>query len=246
MFSSNDLKLLIEKRYDSTEWAVICEVADQTGGANRRADAMAFNLWPSRGLEIHGFEIKVSRSDWLSELKNPEKSQALQKFCNYWWIVTPQGIIKDDEMPVTWGHLEANDSGLRQKIKAPKLEPVPLNKPFMASLLRCVTTQTEKNPEWFENKLEKLIEERDKRSDEHRKQLEETFQKRDDERRQWLNEFQQKTGIVLSSYNAGQVAEFFRFWQNQQSMMAFKARCQDALAEIHRIKPILEGVINGQ
>jgi len=31
------------------------------------------DLWPSGGLEIHGHEVKVSRSDWLRELKEPEK-----------------------------------------------------------------------------------------------------------------------------------------------------------------------------
>ncbi len=64
------------------------------------------NLYPSRGLEINGFEVKGSRQDWIKELKSPEKSAPVQRFCDRWWIVAPAGIIQPGELPPTWGQFE--------------------------------------------------------------------------------------------------------------------------------------------
>jgi len=135
---ATEVKAAIRQKFIGNEWAVFFEVADGTGANSKRyADAVAMNLWPSRGLELHGFEIKVSRSDWLSELKNPEKSEAIQQYCDRWWIITPAGIIKPGEMPPTWGQYEVSDTGkIRQIIAAPKLEPKDVNRQFMAALMR--------------------------------------------------------------------------------------------------------------
>jgi hypothetical protein len=135
---SADVKAAIRKRWSGQEWAVFFEVADGTGGSKRRyADAVAMNLWPSRGLEVHGFEIKVSRSDWLSELKKPEKSAAIQQYCDRWWIITPAGIIKPGELPPTWGQYQVSESGqITQVVAAPALQPMPVDRAFVAALLR--------------------------------------------------------------------------------------------------------------
>lgn len=56
---------------------------------------------------VHGFEIKVSRSDWLREYKTQgEKSAPWRSYCNYWWIVVPnKDIVKPEELPAGWGLL---------------------------------------------------------------------------------------------------------------------------------------------
>ena len=56
-------------------------------------------MWPSRGLYIAGVEIKVSRADWLKERKDPGKSVSIQRFCKYWYVAAPAGIVPvaDDE-----------------------------------------------------------------------------------------------------------------------------------------------------
>jgi hypothetical protein len=64
------------------------------------------NLYPSRGLEINGFEVTASRQDWIKELKSPEKSAPVQRFCDRRWIVAPAGIIQPGELPPTWGQFE--------------------------------------------------------------------------------------------------------------------------------------------
>lgn len=135
---SADVRAALRAKFGGSEWAIFFEVGDGTGMNQRRwADAVAMNLWPSRGMELHGFEIKVSRSDWLSELKNPAKSEPVQRYCDRWWIICPAGIIKPGELPPTWGHYEVSASGqITQVVAAPKLEPVPVNRSFMAAMFR--------------------------------------------------------------------------------------------------------------
>ncbi len=136
-YTSADVKKAIKARYSAPEWATFFEVANGTGAAGTNyADAMAMNLFPSRGLRLHGFEVKVSRSDWLGELKKPHKSDAIQRYCDHWWIVTPADIVKDGELPPTWGHLVLKGNGLNCIVKAPDLERQPWEPAFLAALLR--------------------------------------------------------------------------------------------------------------
>lgn len=131
-----DVRVLLEKRYAPTEWALLQEVAPATGGGTRYADAIAVNLWQSRGYAIHGFEIKVSRADWLRELKNPAKAESVGRFCDHWWIVAPKGIVEPDELPPTWGLLEARPASITTVVTAPKLPAEPITREFFASLMR--------------------------------------------------------------------------------------------------------------
>lgn len=88
----------------------------------RTIDALAVDLWPSSGHVIHGFEVKVSRSDWLTELKDPEKAEAFKPYCDHWWLVTPTADIVRGDLPRGWGHLVATPAGsLRVRAAAPKL-----------------------------------------------------------------------------------------------------------------------------
>lgn len=132
-----DIKDALRDRYCSPEWATFLEVANGTGGHQRRyADAVSMNMYPSRGLEIHGFEIKISRSDWLRELKSPVKAESVFQYCDRWWLVAAENVLKDGELPVTWGHLEFKNGKLRQVTAAPKLAPVAIDRSFMAALMR--------------------------------------------------------------------------------------------------------------
>lgn len=135
---------LLRTRYPKASCALLPQVADRTGAATRRADAIAMQLWPSRGLLIEGFEIKVSRGDWKRELEDPAKQESVGRYCDAWWIVAPAGIVLDGELPVAWGLLEVVYDGtgkpaLRETVKAPKNPDVIVpGKPFIASLMRSL------------------------------------------------------------------------------------------------------------
>lgn len=128
----------LRERYCAPEHALFFEVANGTGSNIRRyADAVAMNLFPSRGLTLSGFEIKVSRHDWQRELKQPHKvEEGIYKYCDHWWIVAPTGIVARPELPPTWGLIELHDKGLRQTVAAPRLAPIALSRNFIAALLR--------------------------------------------------------------------------------------------------------------
>jgi hypothetical protein len=135
---------LLRKRYEGNEWVLLEEVAPATGGGTRYADALAINLWNSRGHAIIGFEVKTSRSDWLRELKQPQKAEPIFRYCDHWNIVAPKGVVKDGELPPNWGLLEVRAASLVQTVPAARLEPVPITKAFFASLVRRAFEQVDR------------------------------------------------------------------------------------------------------
>lgn len=135
-FTSQLARQLLAAKFAAPEWATMFEVAPRTGGGTRYADAVAVNLWQSRGHAVHGFEIKVSRGDWLRELKDPSKAEEIQRYCDYWTIVAPKGVVADGELPPTWGLLEMRVDRLMQVKAGPKLDAQPITRAFFASLMR--------------------------------------------------------------------------------------------------------------
>lgn len=135
--TSADIRAALVLRYPAQSHALMFEVAPQTGGGTRYADAVSVGLWASHGHAIEGFEIKVSRADWLNELKQPEKSEPVAKYCHRWWLACAPGIAMADELPPGWGMLELQAGGtLRVKVQATKREPVAITPGFFASLIR--------------------------------------------------------------------------------------------------------------
>lgn len=112
--TERELELLLERRHAGAgnggagEYAFLTQVRNDGGfSATRTFDAVAVALWPSRGYAIDVFEIKVSRSDWLRELKDPAKSEAAWQIGNRFWIVATAGIVQPGELPPGWGLIEA-------------------------------------------------------------------------------------------------------------------------------------------
>ena len=103
----------------------------------RTADALAVDLWPSSNNAVHGFEVKVSRSDWLTELKDPEKAESFKRHCAHWWLVVPDANIVRDDLPGGWGLLVVAGDTLRVKRRAPQLQPEPMPMEMVASWLRA-------------------------------------------------------------------------------------------------------------
>jgi hypothetical protein len=111
----------------------------------RTADAIAVDLWPSGGNEIHGFEVKVSRTDWLTELRDPTKADAVRRYCHRWWLVVPDVAIVRDGLPEGWGLLAVGSDGkLRVRHQAPQLTPTPTHPSFLAALLRSAVRTAER------------------------------------------------------------------------------------------------------
>lgn len=136
--TSEHVREALKLRFEPAQYALLWEVANGAGAHSRRfADAIAIGLWPSHGCKVEGVEIKVSRSDFLHEMKQPEKSTPIYQHCHHWWLACPAGMVKPEELPPTWGLLELLDNGtLRTKKKAPLLEPIDMPRTFVAALMR--------------------------------------------------------------------------------------------------------------
>jgi len=145
MTTSSEIKAALAEAYKAPEWALFFEVSDGTGAAARRhADAVAMNLWPSRGLAIFGFEIKVSRGDFKRELADPAKAEAIARFCDFWLIAAPKGLIDPKELPVGWGLFEVDDGKVCQKKAPDKREASVVDRSFFASLARASAGRDER------------------------------------------------------------------------------------------------------
>ena len=136
--TSSDIRAGMSKRWSAPEWAIMWEVGEGTGAqSGRYADAVMMSLWPSRGLELHGVEIKISRSDWKREAADPTKAEAVAKYCDRWWIHTPLGVVADmSEMPPAWGLREFDGKSWRTVREAEKTQSVQVSRPFLAAMLR--------------------------------------------------------------------------------------------------------------
>ena len=89
-------------------WAFFDELRLGTGygrGKEQRIDAFACGLW-SKNWGSMAYEAKVSRADFLKELKSPLKRRMALRYSNLFWFVTPQGLVKPEELPVEAGLME--------------------------------------------------------------------------------------------------------------------------------------------
>ncbi len=146
-WTESDIYDLLTVKYPGPEWATFPQVGNGTGfsrSRRRTADALAFNLWPSRGLALEGFEIKTSRSDWRREAKDPSKAESIAQFCSKWWIVAPKGVVPLGELPQAWGlletttaELEKGKTKLRIRKQAEETEAKDLDRLMIASIIRA-------------------------------------------------------------------------------------------------------------
>jgi hypothetical protein len=135
--TSDDIRKALSETYTSPEWYLGFEVGNSTGANCRRhADAVAINAYPSKGFEIRGFEIKVSKQDLKSELENGIKSDEIARFCDYWFLAVPKGLTDGFTLPPTWGVIEYMDGKLRQKVRAEKLDKTQPTIGFLCAMLR--------------------------------------------------------------------------------------------------------------
>lgn len=138
--SEHSVVELLRARYtrnagNGPEYAFMRGVRNAAGyGATRSFDAVAIALWPSRHLELTIFEVKVSRSDWLRELKaNPNGGTTLDdkaghalELADRFVVVAPAGIVRLDELPPGWGLLEVVERAgvaLRMVVEPALLKP---------------------------------------------------------------------------------------------------------------------------
>lgn len=143
-----DVRKAILSQFHGDRYVVAFEVGDDTGVQGlRRCDAMVMHCWPSDRHRILGLEIKVSRSDWLNELKDAGKSETFARHCDQFGLVAPIGVVQPGEIPTGWGYWQLQRDGrLRCGIKPiQRTDRLPMPAGMIASMMRraCVAARKE-------------------------------------------------------------------------------------------------------
>lgn len=83
------------------------------------------------------YEVKVSRSDFLSDISKPDKRASYQEICEQMYYVSPPNIIKLDEVPLGCGLIHEIKNGEFKVIKKIKKRKVTIPpKHFMNLILK--------------------------------------------------------------------------------------------------------------
>lgn len=65
---------------------------------------------------------------------------------DYFWVVTPQAVVRSGELPERWGLLEARNGRLFVAAQATRsIDAVPLDRSFVAALLRAACHRVERS-----------------------------------------------------------------------------------------------------
>lgn len=238
-----DVWTMLRRLFRVGEYALLPEVRNAAGfGATRSADYIALGLWPSRGLEIHGIEVKRCRNDWLRELKNPAKAEAVFKFCDRWWIVaTNDSICKKEELPKTWGLLVITKRGLSVVVDAPKLDPKPMTRDFLASMMKRATDAMVSRDS-IKAELERARKDGQDTAKRTIARLEADVKRLEDA----IYKFEKASGVrIIGTYNAGEIGAAVRMVMNggtdqiKEELRHLEQRAAEVHAQVHKA---LEGL----
>lgn len=94
----------------AAEWIFLRELRAGTGfrnGSAQRLDAFALNSLPHTGMKRVCYEVKISRADFLTELKHPLKRRIGMRYSNEFYFLTPPNLLSPAEVPPECGVIEA-------------------------------------------------------------------------------------------------------------------------------------------
>lgn len=204
------LEVKLAEKYPRDRYALFFNVPDAVGtNANRRADAIAIGCWRSVGHSIDGFELKVSRSDWLREVGQVRKADPFVERCDRWWLVTSSpDIAKLEEIPACWGWMALTKGGLRVQRPATKLpgDPKYIDRLFAIGILRKMQEDMTRAPEVrqiieaAQAKREEEIEQRVKWRTEHNNRRREELEHK-------IAKFEEQSGLKIDDWRLGNVAK---------------------------------------
>jgi hypothetical protein len=149
-----EITAALHRRHRAPEWIFVSEVSTGTGaGAIGRIDGWALNCYPSKRMVRIAFEVKVSRGDFLRDIKQPRKHAIARLYSNEFYFVAPRGLLKPEEMPDYAGLLEViqpatdREPWLLQALEAPWRDTDPPSWQFLAAVYRAARSgRLEANP----------------------------------------------------------------------------------------------------
>lgn len=99
---------------------------------------------------IRGFEVKVSREDFLAD----KKWKNYLPYVNFFYFATLPGVITPGELPEEIGWLELRESGLVVRKKAKELQPTFVRKTYGETFLTRLLLEYIRNLCWRESRID--------------------------------------------------------------------------------------------
>lgn len=207
------LENLLRAKYPRDRYALFFDVPDAVSlRQQRRIDALAFGIWQSVGREIQGFELKISRSDWLRELKQVDKADPFIALCDRFWLVTADSkIAKLDEVPACWGWMTATASGLRVQRPASKLPGVgnAIPRDFLIGVLRKLQDNLLNSAD-VRTAIEERIKTATDRFDERVQSRTVRLQQQFEALQAKVTKFKEESGIDLDDWRMGDIGRIVK------------------------------------
>jgi len=210
------------------------------GHSGRRADAVHIGLWASRGAGIvEVCELKVSRADWLRELKDPKKAEAWWPYCNIFWLVVPhEGIVQDGELPKGWGLMMPGTRGRKFKVLVkPEERDAQITPGLLITLLKNTETTRTNALQRQERELRQKFYEQERQAQRQRG----TFNEKDKRRLELLDRLEAALGVGLAEYSwedklepEGATEALQALVQGRLSLDRAKDRAESAVRELDR------------
>lgn len=128
---AGDLVAMLDRHYylDEKPWAGVGVQEIQSPCQTRRADYLFVPCTVGGGMgELIGHEIKVTRSDVLTEISDPTKADAWAKYCTKWYLVVSDATFVDGlDVPSAWGILAPprKANGRRMDVIRPATNTIP-------------------------------------------------------------------------------------------------------------------------
>lgn len=161
--TADDVYEALKRRHQLPEWVLVRELRMGTGYSpwfsgkpsskhyrrarwEQRVDAWALNCYPSKKFVRIAYEIKVSHSDFIKEIQDPDKRKAALEISDYFYFVAPRGLIAPMEVPKGCGLLVIYEDGRSEVLKkAPRNEAPRLDWRLVASLTRNISQARRKD-----------------------------------------------------------------------------------------------------
>lgn len=124
------LTQLVEEAGSNSIYAA--ELAFSQGA--RRCDFWRISANSSAGFKAVAYEIKVSRADFKKD--SAIKQREARLFSDQFYYVTPEGLLKKDEVPDWAGLIETDGTRLTKKLQAPTRDKDGPSWEFVVSLIR--------------------------------------------------------------------------------------------------------------
>jgi hypothetical protein len=196
----------LRARFSAPQYVWLEEVRDRPGFNHRRAaDGIAMAVWESRGLELEGVEVKASRADWLREVRDPGKADAIYRYVDRFWLaVEREDVVRPGELPKTWGLLVPRGDKLVVEVQAPRLKPKPLSRGLLAMMLRRAAQRVPIEQELADEIRKKLTEAERESWMEHGRRVAEAKVR---ELTAAVQDFERQSGVRIDLYNGGKIGD---------------------------------------